>query len=787
MGSNIPFSASAQESSFFTPLMIPSLALWFDAADPGTITQSGGTVSEWRDKSSNAYSVFQPNASYRPTYGTNLLNGLPGVQLSGSRYLYQLGSNMPNFSSSPATTVYMVAKNGSTLAPLGWNFLNTMTYIGALSGTPRYFFSFYEENTPRLSLYTNDVLAGFNSSYFVPLNSNAIIGFAASATSNYLFFNGSNTAFTSTGAPPSANNETWFFFGDDNSNYVTDENIYEFVGFNTLITSAQQQAVEGYLATKWGLQSSLSNGHPYKITPLPFAPTFVKSPPYPTSIVNNPQFDPRLIPGCQLWLDASDTSTITGTTAVSAWTDKSGNGNNTTIFGTPNSTYGTINNVKAMWFNGSSGTYGLFSNTGATVSGFVVGTMNSATATYGRMIALGNNPGNDDSGTLQCPFLLRHIGNQAFSTRRFQTNYTYSSYTYDAPFLASIIYDGTNGNLYVNGSTIVQFGSTGNFGYSNYSVGCGIYSISANTVDTWAGFVGEVILYRSALTNTQRQQVEGSLSWKWGMQANLPANHPYKNSAPIGTTNPAGISRPANVLPIPSIACFPIRTYFLVTADLMLHVDAGNPASYPGSGSTWYDLTTSGLNVTLYNSPTYSSANGGYIAFTPSSSQYGGTSGTYNSGTALTRWTTEAWHYYTNTFVGNLSAIICSTFGGNVNFALGSPVGGAAGKNLAAAYYAGTWYYTSSSYTLPSVGWYHIVGTYDGTNLKLYVNNVLTQTQASAVTPGFGGGAIHLMRRWDVGDYWGGYLAIARIYKRALSADEVNTNYQLSKARFGLS
>ena len=99
MGSNIPFSASAQESSFFTPLMIPSLALWFDAADPGTITQSGGTVSEWRDKSSNAYSVFQPNASYRPTYGTNLLNGLPGVQLSGSRYLYQLGSNMPNFSS----------------------------------------------------------------------------------------------------------------------------------------------------------------------------------------------------------------------------------------------------------------------------------------------------------------------------------------------------------------------------------------------------------------------------------------------------------------------------------------------------------------------------------------------------------------------------------------------------------------------------------------------------------------------------------------------------------------
>jgi hypothetical protein len=50
-----------------------------------------------------------------------------------------------------------------------------------------------------------------------------------------------------------------------------------------------------------------------------------------------------------------------------------------------------------------------------------------------------------------------------------------------------------------------------------------------------------------------------------------------------------------------------------------------------------------------------------------------------------------------------------------------------------------------------------------------------------------GGGLIHLMRRWDTGDYWGGYLAIARVYNRALSADEINTNYQLSKARFGLS
>ena len=43
------------------------------------------------------------------------------------------------------------------------------------------------------------------------------------------------------------------------------------------------------------------------------------------------------------------------------------------------------------------------------------------------------------------------------------------------------------------------------------------------------------------------------------------------------------------------------------------------------------------------------------------------------------------------------------------------------------------------------------------------------------------------MRRWDLGDYWGGYLAIVRIYGRALQASEITQNYGASKARFGLS
>jgi hypothetical protein len=52
---------------------------------------------------------------------------------------------------------------------------------------------------------------------------------------------------------------------------------------------------------------------------------------------------------------------------------------------------------------------------------------------------------------------------------------------------------------------------------------------------------------------------------------------------------------------------------------LLLHLDAGIPASYPGSGSTWTDLVAS-KTFTLYNSPTYSSTKGGYLNFNSASS-----------------------------------------------------------------------------------------------------------------------------------------------------------------------
>lgn len=53
----------------------------------------------------------------------------------------------------------------------------------------------------------------------------------------------------------------------------------------------------------------------------------------------------------------------------------------------------------------------------------------------------------------------------------------------------------------------------------------------------------------------------------------------------------------------------------IVKNGLVLHLDAGDTASYPRTGTTWYDLSGNGNHATLYNSPTWSNTNGGTFTF----------------------------------------------------------------------------------------------------------------------------------------------------------------------------
>jgi len=464
-------------------------------------------------------------------------------------------------------------------------------------------------------------------------------------------------------------------------------------------------------------------------------------------------FKPSDYTGCQLWLDGADPN---GTgrqpasgTVLTSWTDKSGSGNTVTL---PSLTY-SVNT-----FTGYPGVV------------FTSGTASSqlTLSPYDCFFA---------SSYTSSLFPLSYPGLLG------QTSVVmFGNYWQSANFMANGGGFNTNGlNTYGN-----YVADARNMTVSDvYSLPSSTFALRVGSGDqypnnSWLGHIYEVIVFSNALNITQRQQVEGYLCQKWGTVSYLPAGHPGRT----GVIYPHNLQLYSLTTGQATLPPFIRSTRVsVITPGSVFHLDAGNSASYPGTGSTWTDLAGSGLTTTLYNSPTYSSANGGYLSFAPASSQYAQTSASLS---LITTWTVEVWHYYKGTNSSGSPCILSEVWSSTpINFTIGAATG--ANTCLQAGYFNGSWYATTTSYSLPSNGWYHIVGTYDGTNIKLYINNVLTQTQASSTTPASSGLGIRLMRRWDLGDYWGGYLAIIRIYGRALQASEINTNYQVSKARFGLS
>jgi hypothetical protein len=218
----------------------------------------------------------------------------------------------------------------------------------------------------------------------------------------------------------------------------------------------------------------------------------------------------------------------------------------------------------------------------------------------------------------------------------------------------------------------------------------------------------------------------------------------------------------------------------------LLHLDAGNPASYSGSGTTWTDLTGNNRNATLVNGPTYNSGCNGYLSFLDTSIQYA----TIPNIGSLSTWTVEAWTRTTASLTGKVTAVVTNQYdlSTRLNYSIGTNRASSS-YNLCVGYYNGSWR-TTNGFTPSLNTWYHVVGTYDGTTISQYsnatLNTSLTYTGTSQT-----GGEIRIARRWDAtnvsSDHYRGDISIIRIYNRALSATEVTSNYNAAKGRYGLT
>ncbi len=95
----------------FTPLSL-SPALWLDASDTATITESSGAVSQWDDKSGNGRHMKQATAANQPTTGSTTANGLNTISFDGSADR-MLADNFDLGLSSKQVTYFAVFKSDS--------------------------------------------------------------------------------------------------------------------------------------------------------------------------------------------------------------------------------------------------------------------------------------------------------------------------------------------------------------------------------------------------------------------------------------------------------------------------------------------------------------------------------------------------------------------------------------------------------------------------------------------------------------------------------------------------
>ena len=215
----------------------------------------------------------------------------------------------------------------------------------------------------------------------------------------------------------------------------------------------------------------------------------------------------------------------------------------------------------------------------------------------------------------------------------------------------------------------------------------------------------------------------------------------------------------------------------LVSSGSVLYLDASDPASYPGTGTTWTDLSGSGNHGTIVSAPTFTT---NYFTFDGTADYVYSTTSFVNPGpytvSALFR-TSSASGKNIVTFEGDRTGTVSSSYDRMLYM-------DTAGK-IRFGNYDGNVDTAISTSTLNDNAWHYVAGTYggEGTTMRLYVDGVSNATATSTILQNYLGYwrvGSYKMTSWTLGSdgYFSGDIGVVMVYHRSLSAAEILQNYQ---------
>jgi len=218
----------------------------------------------------------------------------------------------------------------------------------------------------------------------------------------------------------------------------------------------------------------------------------------------------------------------------------------------------------------------------------------------------------------------------------------------------------------------------------------------------------------------------------------------------------------------------------LVTNGLVLCLDAADKQSYIGSGNIWRDLSNRTSNATLVNSPTFSNNNKGILQFN-GSNQYAISTFTNTSFTELT----FIVFFYRITNGANGAGILFNRGGGGNT--TGMNIGNPNINNLGYHWNddGGTYNY-DSGLPVPLNAWSYCALSVNSTSALFCVNGNFVNRAYSHGSTSIGG-ALQIGADPAADRYYQSNFALACLYNRALSSNEILQNYKALKGRFLLT
>ena len=305
-------------------------------------------------------------------------------------------------------------------------------------------------------------------------------------------------------------------------------------------------------------------------------------------------------------------------------------------------------------------------------------------------------------------------------------------------------------------------------------------AFASNFAYTWGtGFTGRyyqgrlaaIVLYNRQLTAAEQQNNYNYFASRYGLTPTT--KPPVKRESSNGTLYVNNQIDEFTGAPV-------------VDGNLMVWVDAGQTSSYPGSGATWTDLSGNGKNYTLTNTPTYNSIlGGGVITFAGASSQYATTATTLFNSTTFNTYTMNLWVYPTG--AGNFVQVNGQTTPNTAYHY--SAIEISAGGTISFGQWTGSM--TTIATSVQSLNaWYNLVITYNGTVATAYVNGVSVGSNTIAWTSPGANTFIALMAidttNMGTGAYASGSIGSFMVYNRVLSTDEIATNFNALRGRYGI-